>query len=94
MIEKPLFIPLKAEYYEAFEDGTKNTEYRKYGPGWNEKTCRVGRAVTLSYGYGKQRRLSGVVTGFKVVNADAHKSIRSVYPDCDQFAAIEIKISR
>lgn len=30
MSEKPLFIPLKAERYEAFESGVKDTEYRAY----------------------------------------------------------------
>ncbi len=61
---KPLFIPLKTEFFEAFEKGTKTVEYRKYGPRWNEKTCEVGRAVTLSHGYGTKRRLQGVVKGF------------------------------
>lgn len=61
---KPLFIPLKKEYFEAFERNKKDTEYRLYGPRWNEKTCTVGRAVTLSCGYGKQRRLNGVITHF------------------------------
>lgn len=62
---KPLFIPLKSEFFEAFENGTKDTEYRPYGPRWNEKTCSIGRDVVLSYGYGKQRRLRGVVVGFE-----------------------------
>ena len=30
--EKPLFIPLKREYFEAFEAGTKDTEYRRHPP--------------------------------------------------------------
>ena len=94
MTDKPLFIPLKAEYYEAFEDGSKDTEYRRYGKIWNEKHCRIGRDVTLSYGYGKARRMKGVVTGFKIVDASAHPAIRSVYPEGDEFAAIKIKIKR
>lgn len=61
---KPLFIPLKTEYFEAFRVGTKTTEYRVYGPRWNERTCAVGRAVTLSKGYGKACRLQGTVAGF------------------------------
>lgn len=40
--EKPLFIPLKTEYYNAFCDGTKPEEFRKYGDRWNERTCRSG----------------------------------------------------
>lgn len=39
---KSLFVPLKKEYYEAFECGEKTVEYRAYGPRWNEKTCWVG----------------------------------------------------
>lgn len=59
---KPLFIPLKAEYFDQFEDGTKDTEYRKHGLRWNAKTCFPGRRVVLSHGYGKKRRLTGVIT--------------------------------
>lgn len=62
--ECSLFVPLKTEYYEAFRDGSKTVEYRKYGPGWNERTCRVGRLVVLSKGYGKAHRMNGVITGF------------------------------
>jgi hypothetical protein len=62
--EKPLFIPLKREYFEAFANGTKQAEFRPYGPRWNEKTCRIGRDVVLSLGYGKRHRLRGKVVGF------------------------------
>ncbi|CAB4163670.1 hypothetical protein UFOVP813_41 [uncultured Caudovirales phage] len=60
----PLFIPLKTEFFEAFESGAKTVEYRKRGPRWNTETCRVGRRVLLSCGYGKARRLTGTITGF------------------------------
>ena len=63
---KPLFIPLKTEFFEAFENGTKDTEYRLYGPRWNERTCVVGREVVLSHGYGNKRRLRGIVAGFEI----------------------------
>jgi hypothetical protein len=62
---KPLFIPLKAEFFNAFADGSKTVEYRPYGPRWNERTCPIGRPVVLSYGYGKHRRLTGRVVGFE-----------------------------
>lgn len=62
---KPLFIPLKTEYYEAFADGSKREELRRYGPRWNEKTCAVGREVVLSKGYGKQHRMAGRISKFK-----------------------------
>lgn len=62
---KPLFIPLKSEYYDAFADGTKQTEFRPYGPRWNERTCREGREVILSRGYGRKHRMRGVVVDFR-----------------------------
>ena len=65
MPEKPLFIPLKTEWYEAFERGDKGEELRLYGPRWNERTCRVGRAVVLSKGYGKAHRMAGRIWKFK-----------------------------
>jgi len=61
---KPLFIPLKTEYYEAFADGSKREELRRYGPRWNERTCGVGRDVVLSKGYGKQHRMTGRIWKF------------------------------
>lgn len=62
---KPLFIPLKSLYYDAFASGLKTVEYRPYGARWNERTCPIGRLVTLSKGYGKQHRLQGRVIGFR-----------------------------
>lgn len=61
-LEKPLFIPLKAEFFDAFERGDKTDEYRRRSDRFNLGTCRVGRRVILSRGYGKARRLSGVIT--------------------------------
>lgn len=61
----PLFIPLKREYFEAFKSGSKTEELRRYGPRWNERTCLVGRPVTLSLGYGKAHRLTGTIERFK-----------------------------
>lgn len=67
---KPLFIPLKAEYYDAFADGTKRDELRRDGPRWNAKTCQVGREVILSRGYGKQQRMRGKITRFTKMCGD------------------------
>jgi hypothetical protein len=61
---KPLFIPLKSEFFYRFKSGDKKSELRLYGPRWNEKTCAVGRSVVLSKGYGKGERLTGVVEQF------------------------------
>lgn len=60
---KPLFIPLKSEYFYAFKDGSKTKERRLAGKRWNFKTCPVGRDVILSKGYGKKERLSGYIVG-------------------------------
>lgn len=63
--EKPLFIPLKREFFDAFERGLKVFEYREYGPRWNERTCRVGRLVTLSMGYGN-RHVTAAIIGITI----------------------------
>lgn len=60
-ILKPLFIPLKRKYFEQFAMGRKTAEFRPFGPRWNHDTCFVGREVILSLGYGRQKRLSGVI---------------------------------
>lgn len=54
---KPLFIPLKAKFFDAIKAGTKKAEHRTYGPRWNENTCWPGREIIFSRGYGKKDRL-------------------------------------
>lgn len=66
-----LFVPLKTAYYEAFVDGSKTIEFRKYGQRWNERTCPVGRRVTISKGYGKQHRRDGVIVSFEKRQVDS-----------------------
>lgn len=61
---KPLFIPLKSAFYEAFERGEKTVEYRRYSARWCAASCWPGREVVLSKGYGKRNRLRGVITMF------------------------------
>ncbi len=96
--EKPLFIPLNAEHYLAFENGTKRNERRIYGPRWNEKTCHIGRRVTLSYGYGKARRISGTIIAFYKFDAHAYRDlvkcqIMSIYGTLDKpIADISIEV--
>lgn len=65
-VEKPLFIPLKGEYFDAFAAGTKHAEYRPHNGRWNAVTCRVGRRVLLSRGYGRQHRLWATITAFAI----------------------------
>lgn len=91
-----LFIPLKTEYFEAFANGSKDTEYRPYGPRWNERTCRVGRSVVLSKGYGKGNRLLGVVIGFTRTRTSRPTAAwKACYGtrECDM-ACIGIKVQR
>lgn len=91
MEEKPLFIPLKTQWFREFEAGTKDTEYRAYGPRWNERTCRVGRKATISHGY-SGKRLSRTVTAFMVLDfAFAPEVARSIYPEAAYIAAIELR---
>ncbi len=99
MIEKPLFIPLASAYFEAFLAGKKREELRRYGPRWNERTCRIGRAVVLSKGYGKRHRLIGRVEGFKRQRGETfgsrHRaSIQRIYNTLDlEIACIRISLT-
>jgi hypothetical protein len=97
---KALFIPLKAEYFDAFERGDKDTEYRLYGHRWNERCCEQGRAVTLSRGYGIQRRLRGSVAAFgafpvqAIADRDAFEQCYGPQPDGRMVAVIRINVYR
>lgn len=88
----PLFIPLKTQYYNSFCDGSKTTEYRLYGPRWNENTCQIGRSVLLSKGYGKQNRVFGIIVGFSKKHMSS-KSWLDCYGKPAVAACIEIKIN-
>ncbi|HRI77272.1 MAG TPA: hypothetical protein PLX33_09825 [Alphaproteobacteria bacterium] len=100
MTEKPLFIPLKTKYYDAFDAGTKTHELRLYGARWNERTCRIGRRVVLSKGYGKANRLSGRITSFTVSpltewHGENAEAIRAIYGEREaSIASIGIDIER
>lgn len=92
-----LFIPLKAQYYDAFAEGRKTDEFRLYGPRWNERTCHLGRPVTLSRGYGKKNRLYGHVAGFRasIAPEDLTPAFRECYPRevNPRVAVISIKLN-
>jgi len=87
MNEKALFIPLKTEWYEAFESGVKRAELRIYG-----MPCRIGRAVTLSKGYGTKNRIHGHVSNFEKVHGselqpDDHVALIKVFGTDDVWIA-------
>ena len=88
-MSRPLFIPLKAEYYQAFLYATKSTEYRLFGPRWNLKVCAVGRRVRLSYGYGKSRpRLHGEIVRVRRIR----NTLTSIYPKGAWLCAMTIRL--
>lgn len=64
---KPLWLVLKHEYFDQFEQGVKTLEYRRRSDRFNAQTCPIGRNVVLSRGYGG-RRLTGRITGFHYDN--------------------------
>jgi len=77
-----LFVPLKKEHFLAFEDGSKTTEYRPFGPRWNQNTVIPGRAVVLSLGYGKKNRLTARVASLTIQKEPPDPvAWRSVYGD-------------
>ena len=92
---KPLFIPLKREYFEAFKNGSKVEEFRPEGPRWNSRTCALGRPVVLSLGYGKSNRLNGVVAGYRVSLEPTHTAAwRDCYGDRKgQAACIRVELT-
>ncbi len=98
MNPKPLFIPLKSEHFEAFRNGSKRHELRKYGPRWNERTCEVGRYVDLSKGYGLKHRLGGRILSFKrqhgrTFGSTYRADILAIYGTLDiEIACIEIEV--
>ncbi|MDH3325156.1 MAG: hypothetical protein OEM38_00400 [Gammaproteobacteria bacterium] len=86
---KPLFIPLKTQYFNQFKAGTKTTEYRLYGSRWNDKTIVLGRMATLSHGY-SGARLSAIIVNLRKVK---NKSITDIYPKGATLAAIDLSFS-
>lgn len=88
----PLFIPLKSEYFEAFADGSKRAELRRYGKRWNEGTCQIGRPVVLSKGYGKAHRLTGNILRFKRQHGSTFGSTYQA-AILDVFGTLDIEIA-
>jgi len=101
---KALFLPLKREFFEAFDNGSKFCEYRLEGQRWNARTCTPGRAIVLSLGYGKARRLRGTISTYQSLMLfecpfTVRVSLRGLYglrsqDDCRKIAAIRISISK
>ncbi len=88
---KPLFIPLKREWFEKFKDGSKTVEYRPLGPRWNPGTCTKNRPVVLSLGYGKDHRLHGRVEAFWTSEA-LTPEFKAIYGEDRLMACIRIEL--
>jgi len=88
---KPLFVPLKRQYFDAFASGEKRIEYRAYGPRWHEGTIVPGRPVTLSCGYSGPR-LEGTVTALRTVSSDSRKFLREFFGTGVTVAAVHIDL--
>jgi len=87
---RPLFIPLKREWFEAFKSGNNKREWRRYGPRWNKGTCTPRRRVTLSLGY-SGARLYGRVSSFRTARAKG--AAASIYGKGTKCAVIGIKLN-
>lgn len=88
---RPLFIPLKTEWFRAFESGAKQVEYRLYGPRWNERTVYPGRRATLSLGYSGDR-LDAVVIAHQLVKARDVPRATELYPADATLIAIRLRL--
>lgn len=86
---KPLFVPLKTEYFRAFERGEKQEEYRVHGPRWNRTTCTPGRPAVLSHGY-SGARLERVVHSTRLIRSDSDKFLMEFFGSGKEIIAIRM----
>lgn len=91
---RPLFVPLKGEWFRAFRDGGKRIEWRVYGARWNRQTAYRGRPVTMSNGYSGARLAGSIVRARRVCAANAPACAREIYPDAKFFLAIHVCLDR
>ena len=87
---RPLFVPLRSEHFAAFVDGTKTTEWRAWGPRWNDRAIAPGREIVLSKGYSGDRIRGVVVAVARVDRAEAPEVARAIYPETEAFCAITV----
>jgi hypothetical protein len=92
MSTKPVFVPLKREWFEAFARGEKRIEWRAYGARWNCDAIAAGRAIVLSLGYSGARLHGLVVDVERVARADAPDAARQLFPNVEHFCAIHVAL--
>ncbi len=64
---KTIFIPLIAEYFFAFKNGTKTAEYRRPEGQFSPENCTVGKRVNLRRGYSTNDNLYGTVKSYRIL---------------------------
>lgn len=90
--DRPLFIPLRSEWFQAFRDGRKRVEWRAWGPRWNRDVAHRGRPVVLSHGYSGARIRGTVVRTRRVPAHRAPAGARSIYPGARFLCAIHVAL--
>ena len=87
---RPMFIPLKREWYEAFARGEKTVEYRLPKGAFAPHHCAPGRPVVLSLGWSGNGRLNARIVAYALV--DATPVTRTIWPDADTVGAITLEL--
>lgn len=89
-VQKPLFIPLRTQWFNAFKSGEKTKEYRAFGPRWNERTCFLGRPTIVSHGYSGDRLYRKVKSIFVMPGVYAPEEAKAVFPKAAIIIEIEL----
>lgn len=76
---KPLFCPVTKSIFLDYLEGRKLTEYRLYGPRWNESTVIPGRRMIISEGY-SGRRISSRIRDYDLKLLDNLPFMAEYYP--------------
>lgn len=81
MNPKPLFANLNVYWFWETAGGRHPTEYRPYGPRWNERTVWPGRRAVITMAF-RWPRLFTSVESFAILDEPPdQKAWDSVYPD-------------
>lgn len=90
---KPLFIPLKTQWFREFAAGRKTIEYRAYGPRWHEGTCYAGRPAVLSHGYSGDRINARVKRFRRIPIGNAPRAVQQLYAGRQYLAEIVLSFN-
>ena len=92
--QRPVLLALRKQHFLAFAGGSKTVEWRAWGPRWNDKAIRPGRAIALSKGYSGARLHGVVVKVERVERDDAPEGARAIYPEAATFCMLTIRVER